>query len=152
MKVLCSFYFYLKIQCVVVVFIFIELDIIVFLLDLYLIYSKGIIKLKIIFVLVFSVIIVKRLMVFRLQRFFRKVYNLVVFFGFRLKWCYFCFKVNFFIKFYRFECVCCVEGEGRLIVVVFFLMFLYMIQLQGMLCVVVVFFLRNVLYLFIYFV
>lgn len=104
-----------------------ELDTTVFPLDLYLIYSKGTTKPKIISVLAPSAIIVKRLMAFRSQRFLRKVYNLAVFLGFRLKRCYFCFKANSFIKFHRPECVCCAEGEGRLIVAVLSLMPSHMI-------------------------
>lgn len=77
----------------------------VFPLDLYLIYSKGTTKPKIISVLALSTIIVKGLLAFQPQLFLRKVYNLAVFLGFRLKHCYFCFKANSFIKFHRPECV-----------------------------------------------
>lgn len=77
----------------------------VFPLDLYLIYSKGATKPKIISVLAPSAIIVKGLLAFWSQCFLRKVYSLAVFLGFRLKRCYFCFKANSFIKFHRLECV-----------------------------------------------
>lgn len=83
----------------------------VFPLDLYLIYSKRTTKPKTISVLAPSTVIVKGLLAFRLQRFPRKVYNLAVLLGFRLKCCYFCSKAN---SFYQISCVWCIEGEGWL--------------------------------------
>lgn len=115
----------------------------VFPLDLYLIYSKRTTKPKTISVLAPSAIIVKGLLAFRLQRFPRKVYNLAVLLGFRLKCCYFCSKANF---------MCLMHWGRRTIMVLLFLMPSQMVCLHGNVVYDVVHSLEMFLHLFIHFV